>query len=355
MQTPRLIVDKRQLTDNIRRMQEAANLKQVNLRPHIKAHKCPDIMQLQLAHGAKGITVAKLGEAEIMAAAGANDIFIAYQLVGPDKLHRLQSLARRARVSVAVDNMEQAENIADFFTSDSPLEVLIEVDTGLKRCGVVPADVLSLAGAIVNRPSLKLKGIFTHAGQVYGAAPEQVEAIGVAEAQTMVNLYGELKNRGINIDVVSTGSTPTALHNLKVAGVNEIRPGNYVFYDAIQIGLGVASLAQCALQVEATVISTPAPDRCVIDAGSKVFGLDKGAHGTNVVTGFGRVIGHPELTIERLSEEHGVLTTTGELPKVGERLYIIPNHACVVVNLADRLYIRDSEEAWPITARGRVD
>lgn len=355
MCTPRLVVDKTQLLENIRSMQEAARDQKVNLRPHIKAHKCAEIMKLQLAQGAVGITVAKLGEAEAMAMAGAADIFIAYQLVGKDKLQRLHSLSLNTRVSVAVDNMEQARSLAECFTEESPLEVLIEVDTGLRRCGVVPVDVVGLARELVALGSLKLKGIFTHAGQVYGVAPEQVEAIGVTEAESMVKVQNELQKSGINVDVVSTGSTPTARHNLRVKGITEIRPGNYVFNDSIQLGLGVATASQCALQVEATVISAPAPDRCVIDAGSKVFGLDKGAHGMSIVTGFGRVVGYPELTIDRLSEEHGVLSGKGRLPKVGERLYIIPNHACVAVNLLDRLHVRGSSEVWPVTARGRVD
>ena len=353
--TPRLMLNKEKLKQNIRAMQSAADKAQVKLRPHIKAHKCSEIMNMQLAAGAIGITTAKLGEAEAMARSGATDIFIAYPVVGTEKSSRLANLAKRVRVSVAIDDFSAASHLAQYFCEVQPLDVLIEVDTGLRRCGVLPQDAPALARALMGLPSLHLKGIFTHAGHVYGASPDRVAAVGLDEARVMTDLAHELRRLGCSLEVVSTGSTPTALHNLQVPGVTEIRPGNYVFYDAIQVGLGVASLAACALYVRATVVSRPTDFRCVIDAGSKVLGLDKGAHGTSIVTGFGTVLGHPELTIERLSEEHGVVVSAQAVPPLGTELSIIPNHACVTVNLADSLYVEDGGEVWPVTARGRVD
>jgi D-serine deaminase-like pyridoxal phosphate-dependent protein len=336
-------------------MQAAADLAQVKLRPHIKAHKCGQIMHRQLAAGAIGITVAKLGEATAMADCGATDIFIAYPLIGQDKLTRLANLAKRVKVSVAVDDYFAARHMAEHFDPARPLDVLIEVDTGLKRCGVPPQAVYDLARALRELPSLCLKGIFTHAGHAYGASPDRVEAIGLEEAQVMADLARDLKRHGIVLEVVSTGSTPTARHNLKIPGITEIRPGNYVFYDAIQVGLGVVPLSACALSVQATVVSRPTDHRCVIDAGSKVLGLDKGAHGMSIVTGFGTILEHPELTIERLSEEHGVVVSAQAVPAIGTELKVIPNHACVAVNLADNLHLAESDEVWPVTARGRVD
>lgn len=355
MSTPRLVLSKQQLEQNIGAMQSAADLARVKLRPHIKAHKCGEIMQRQLAAGATGITVAKLGEALAMADCGAEDIFIAYPLVGANKLTRLANLAKRVKVSVGVDNLLTASQMAQYFEPLRPLDVLIEVDTGLKRCGVLPQAVSDLAFALRELPSLRFKGIFTHAGHVYGVSPDRVEAIGLAEAQVMADLAHDLRRQGIVPEVVSTGSTPTALYNLKVPGITEIRPGNYVFYDAIQVGLGVVSLTACSLYVQATVVSRPTDFRCVIDAGSKVLGLDKGAHGMSIVTGFGTILRHPELTIERLSEEHGVVVSTQAVPPIGTELKIIPNHACVVVNLADNLHLEGSQEVWPVIARGRVD
>ena len=352
MGSPRLVVNTDVLKKNIEIMQQAANAAGVALRPHIKAHKSAEIMRLQLAAGATGITVAKLGEAEVMARAGATDIFIAYQLMGEDKYSRLAKLRQSARVLVAVDNAEhcQALNAASL---TEPLEVMIEVDSGLARCGVLPQDVLGLARKILDLPNLKFRGIFTHAGHAYGSSAQDVARIGTEEAQLMVACADELRSEGITVDVVSTGSTPTALYNLRVKGITEIRPGNYVFNDAIQVGLGVVDESRCALVVEATVISTPSANRVVIDAGSKVFGLDKGAHGMSVVTGFGRVLGWPGLVIERLSEEHGIITCMGPRPELGQKLTIIPNHACVAANLAD--IIISGENIWPISARGKVD
>lgn len=354
MLTPRIKVDLTVLKGNISLMQSAASAAGVALRPHIKAHKSTDIMKLQLKAGACGITVAKLGEAETMAMAGAGDIFVAYQVMGEEKYKRLKTLSEQVTVSVAVDNLEHCRVLASQFAPEQPLDVLIEVDTGLRRCGVLPAEVLGLAREVVKVPGIRLKGIFTHAGHAYGSTAQNIERIGLEEAQTMVNCNKTLMAAGINLEVVSTGSTPTAIHNLKVAGITEIRPGNYVFNDAIQVGLGVADESHCALTVETTVISTPAPNRVVIDAGSKVFGLDKGAHGTSVVVGFGRIIGRPDLIIERLSEEHGIIVCTGPRPALGQKLEVIPNHACVAVNLANQMWV-DENTTWDISARGRVD
>ncbi|KAF0193942.1 MAG: hypothetical protein FD169_2159 [Bacillota bacterium] len=355
MVSPRLIVDTGVLRNNIEIMQEAANTAGVALRPHIKAHKNAEIMRFQLIAGASGITVSKLGEAEVMAEAGATDIFIAYQLIGEDKYCRLAKLRQSARIAVAVDNTEHCRALDAATPHDKPLDVLIEVDSGLSRCGVLPQDVLGLAREILTLSKLSFRGIFTHAGHVYGVSAQDVARIGTEEALLMVACADQLRSQGIAVDVVSTGSTPTALHNLKVNGITEIRPGNYVFNDAIQVGLGVVDESRCALFVEATVISAPSATRVVIDAGSKVFGLDKGAHGMSVVTGFGRVLGWPELIIERLSEEHGIITYTGHGPTLGQKLTIIPNHACVAVNLADRIVSIPGEVSWAISARGRVD
>lgn len=356
MSSPRVVVNQGILKQNIDAMQQEANRAGVTLRPHVKAHKCVEIAKLQIAAGAVGITVSKLGEAEVMAKLGrVDDIFVAYQLIGDDKYQRLASLRQSVTMSVAVDNIEHCRSLSAASTSERPLDVLIEVDTGLRRCGVVPGDVAGLAREICALPHLRLKGIFTHAGHVYGASAADVPRIGEDEARMMVACAEGLHRAGIVTSVISTGSTPTARHNLRIPGITEIRPGNYVFNDAIQLGLGVAEEGQCSLAVEATVISTPTPNRIVIDAGSKVFGLDKGAHGTAVVTGFGRVIDWPDLVIERLSEEHGVLSCGERQPKLGEKLRIIPNHACVVVNLTDRIWVEDIGHFWNVSARGQVD
>lgn len=361
LETPALVVDLVRLERNIDRMARLAESAGVSLRPHIKSHKTPWIARLQVAAGASGLTVAKLGEAEAMFAEGFGDIFIAYEIVGEDKIRRLLSLSSKARVGCAVDNLEAAREL-DFAAGRQgrSLEVLIEVDTGLGRCGVPPGpETVRLYREVAALPNLKLRGIFTHAGHAYAArTPAEVEEVARHEGRSMAELAELLRREGLRPEVVSVGSTPTVPHSALVPGVTEIRPGNYVFNDAIQIGLGVAAEDDCALRVLATVISRSAPDRAVIDAGSKSLGLDRGAHGVSLVPGFGRVVGHPDLIVERLSEEHGILRLPGGYPlPLGTRVEIIPNHACPVANLFDRMVaIRggEVERVLEIKARGMV-
>lgn len=364
LDTPAVLLDLDKLEDNMEDMTVFAQKAGVRLRPHIKTHKTPEIALRQVAKGAVGITAAKLGEAEVMVKAGLKDIFIAYQLVGEKKMFRLQKLMQQARVSVAVDSMEGASLLAQAAEgANMPIPVLMEINSGLHRCGVLPGeDALALARGVMGMPFLQFEGVFTHAGHAYGAASyEEVVQIGEEEGAAVLQAASLLRSCGIPVQTVSVGSTPTAKISGSVAGVTEVRPGNYVFYDAIQVGLGVATRDQCALRVEATVISRPTEDRAVIDAGSKVFSLDKGAHGRESVQGFGIITGYPHLILSGLSEEHGIIERAGkrgDLPGIGERLQVIPNHACPVVNLTDSLtLVRGGEIVgqWLVAARGRVD
>lgn len=366
LDTPAVVINRPILDKNIDEMARFAAAHHLKLRPHVKAHKSPDIAKRQLEAGATGITVAKVGEAEVMAASGVRDIFVANELVTPTKVERLLALSPSARLAVAVDdqgNLALLDRAAG--SAGTRLGVLIEVDSGLHRCGVSDATAaLDLARALEGYPHLEFRGIFTHAGQVYGASTrDEVTAIGRHEGSSMVAMAEALRAGGVDVHEVSVGSTPTAMIAGAVAGVTEIRPGNYVFHDAIQVGLGVVPEERCSLRVLATVISRPAPDRVVLDAGSKTLGLDRGAHGTAVVQGFGRILGWPALRLERLSEEHGVAMATNEggephLPDLGQTVEIIPNHACVVANLARTLYVLDGEKVidrWPVAAAGRSD
>jgi D-serine deaminase-like pyridoxal phosphate-dependent protein len=361
LMTPFILVDLEKLQQNIFKMQQFALGYGLSLRPHIKAHKTLEIARLQLTAGAKGLTVAKLGEAEIMAQV-AGDIFVAYQVVGAGKIKRYLELNRNKKMTVAIDNLVQAAAMNSVAgEAGQVVQVYLEVDTGLNRCGLPRgADLISLAKEITRLPNLELVGIFTHAGHVYAARREDVPEIGRFEGEELVRVKEDLTAAGIFIQEVSVGSTPTVFYAGQVAGVTEIRPGNYVFYDAIQLGLGVCREEECALTVKTTVISTPSSDRCVIDAGSKVFGLDQGAHGAATVKGFGYVKGWPNLVISRLSEEHGVIAvdpTAGPAPIIGEVLEVIPNHACQVMNLTDYVYAVNGNNhisRWEVAARGKV-
>ncbi len=359
--TPALLLDMDKLEYNLRDMADFCRSKGIRLRPHIKAHKSVELALLQLRYGAEGITTAKLGEAEIMAAGGIRDIFIANQLTGAAKLQRLAALAQQARVQVGLDDWGNAQELNEMAREYGIVqEVLIEIDTGLHRCGLEPGkQVFDLAAGLLQLPTLKFKGIYTHAGHAYAASsPQEVQDIGTHEGQVMAELGTNLRREGIPVEVISVGSTPTAKFTGLVPGVTELRPGNYVFNDAIQVTLGTTTADNCALRVMATVISRPAPDRAVIDAGSKTLNLDKGAHGNSLVSGFGIVVGRPSISIARLSEEHGILALDpGADLRVGDVLEIIPNHACTVVNLFNTiLTTRDgrSETELTVSARGQV-
>jgi D-serine deaminase-like pyridoxal phosphate-dependent protein len=358
--TPALLIDLDIVEANLQWMQDKANRLGVVLRPHIKTHKMPELAKRQLQIGAVGVTAAKVSEAEIMAASGISDIFIANEIVTPSKIERLLSLARRVRLTIGLDSREGARRLSEVFgAADMEIGYLIEIDSGLNRCGVRPGEpALGLLQDIRNLPGIRFRGLFTHAGHAYGKVSiEEILEVSRQESRAVVETAGCLEEAGIHSEVVSIGSTPTMKVWEGCKGVTEIRPGNYVFHDAMQVALGVAQPQDCALRVLSTVISRPASERAVIDAGSKVFALDKGAHGLERMKGFGMIPGR-EAVLERLSEEHGVIAVSShDNLMVGERLCIIPNHACTVVNLFDFAHTVRGERITgrlEIAARGKV-
>jgi D-serine deaminase-like pyridoxal phosphate-dependent protein len=361
LDTPTLLLDLEKLQQNLTDMAQFAKDHNILLRPHIKTHKSVKIAQMQLDSGAIGITTAKLSEAEVMAAAGINDILIAYPISSPQKVDRLKGLLKRGvLLKVAVDSMEQLKILQRKLEGSLfELEVWIKVNSGLNRCGVEPGkDAASLAQATLFLSNLKLGGIFTHAGQSYAATTlKEVHEIGLREAAAVLESARECELHGIPIPVKSVGSTPTYKISGAVEGVTEVRPGNAAFFDAIQVGLGTTRHDRCALTVLASVVGKYR-DRIVFDTGSKSLNLDKGAHGNNTVHGFGHVVGHPELVIERLSEEHGVATFTSETGlSLTDKVQIIPNHACTVANLFNQYVVHKDGvvvDVWPVDARGMV-
>lgn len=361
LDTPTLLLDYQKLIKNINEMSSFANNRGISYRPHIKTHKSVKIAQLQVKAGAVGITVAKIGEAEVMAAGGIEDILIAYPISSPAKIDRLVKLLETGvRLKVSVDNAESLSYLQKGLKQTPfTLEVWIKVNSGLNRCGVEPGkEAVKLAKGIMAYSKLKLGGIFTHAGHSYAAkSMAEIEAIGHYEGQAVVESAKECEQAGIHIPVRSVGSTPTYKIAGKVPGVTEIRPGNAVFFDAIQAGLGVTSTDNCALTLLASVVGVY-HDRIIFDTGSKVLCLDKGAHGNETVKGFGHIIGHPEVTIERLSEEHGVgvFLQKSDL-KLNDKVQIIPNHACTVVNQFEEYIIHENGQVidvWKVDARGMV-
>jgi D-serine deaminase-like pyridoxal phosphate-dependent protein len=356
LSTPAVLVDLEVLERNVARMAELARRHGVRLRPHAKTHKSAAIARLQLAAGATGLSVAKTSEAEAFAAHGFGDLFVAFPVVGADKGRRLLALGDRLRLAVGADSREGALTLAaPFREAGRRLDVLLKVDVGYGRVGVAPEAALGVARALAETPGLRLRGVFTHAGQGYLAeTPEGVAEVGHDEGRILAATAEALRAAGLPIEEVSVGSTPTARHAMPAAGVTECRPGNYVFHDASQVSLGTCGVEDCALTVLATVVSVPGPGRAFVDAGSKTLSSDPlrpraGGHGW--------ILGRRS-RLKGLSEEHGwVEVAEGESFRVGERIRILPNHACVVANLHDRLLgVRGDhvETEIPVSARGRI-
>jgi D-serine deaminase-like pyridoxal phosphate-dependent protein len=356
LETPCVLVDLDRLQRNVSRMATGARAAGVRLRPHAKTHKVPEIARLQLKAGAAGLSVAKASEAEVFAAAGAADLFVAFPVVGADKARRLLALSERARLAVGVDSLEGARTLAGpFADAGRALDVLIKVDVGYHRVGVPPESAPLLALRIAETKGIRLRGLFTHAGHGYlQETPEGVAAIGAIEGRTLAAAAAAVRTRGVPLEEVSVGSTPTARAAMGQEGVTECRPGNYVYHDGSQVALGTCGEDECALTVLATVVSVPAPGRAVLDAGSKTLSSDPLRPRAN---GFGLVLG-TRSRLARLSEEHGVVEVAeGDSFRVGQKVRVLPNHACVVSNLHDRVMVVSGEavvDEWAVAARGRV-
>jgi D-serine deaminase-like pyridoxal phosphate-dependent protein len=361
-ETPYVLIDGAKMQLNIKKMAAIAGRNGVALRPHVKTHKIPTIARAQVEAGAAGITVAKISEAEVMADAGLEDIFIAYPLVTDTKIRRAMELARRLNnLTIGVDSLEGARRLSAVALSEEQvLNVRLEVDTGLRRTGVPYEGAVGLAREIHALGGLELTGIYTYRGAVLGSSPTlDLEGAGVEEGRLMASLAVRIRGEGIELESVSLGSTPTAEYAAQIDGVTEIRPGTYVFYDRMQARLGACSLDECAATVVATVVSRPSRDLAVIDSGSKTFATDV-PPGTKPLglEGFGHVLEYPDAGLERLTEEHGMLAVTADHDlEVGDTLHVIPNHICSTVNLHDAVYMADGNgavEELQVSARGKV-
>lgn len=356
LETPAVLVDLDVLERNVSRMAAWASERGVRLRPHAKTHKTVEIARMQVAAGAVGLSLAKTSEAEVFARAGFRDIFVAYPVVGKGKARRLLDLSEDCRLAAGVCSLEGARALAEVFeTARRTLDVLLEVDVGFHRVGVPPENALDMALQIADLPGLRFRGFFTHAGQVYQQEPaEAVSAVGAHEGRTLVSVAKEAQRAGLAFEDVSVGSTPTAPHAMAIPGVTECRPGNYVFHDATQVSLGACSVDDCAFTILATVVSVPAHDRAVVDAGSKTLSSDPLRPRPD---GYGVLLGHRS-RIRALTEEHAVVRIEeGDAFRVGQRVRILPNHSCAVANLHDRLSCVRGEEVeaeMVVVARGCV-
>ncbi len=350
LSTPCAVVDLARLEANLRDMADLASTHGKQLRPHIKTHKCIEIARMQRDLGATGITVAKLGEAEVFVEAGFDDALIANLIVGDDKLDRLAALTERAEVTVGVDSDYVLDGLARCASRTArKLGIYIEVDTGHHRTGVRSQDdAARLASRCQEIQGLDLRGVYTHEGHVYRCEPEQIPGACCLVAEMMAQCAG-----ACGVETVSVGSTPGARYMAAMAGVSEIRPGNYVFHDATQVQLG-AHLSTCALTVLATVIAAPSPSEAFVDAGSKALSGDRDPTGR-----YGFSLDRPEAVVDWCSEEHGHLDLTNApgACRVGDRVRLVPAHACTCVNCHDHLHVvRDTSlvGSWSVAARGRL-
>lgn len=343
--TPAVLIDLDVALHNIARAQAQADAAGVKLRPHIKTHKLPLLAGKQVEAGAVGITCQKVGEAEVMADAGLTDIFIPYNILGKAKLDRLLALHRRIAISVTADSATTIAGYAGAFTGPGkPLKVLIECDTGGARVGVQTADeALELARLIAAAPGLRFGGLMTFPPV---GAPEETEA-------WLRACRDLLAGNGLACETVSTGGTPDMWRKADASIVTEYRPGTYVYMDRYQVDRGAATLEDCAATVLATVVSRPTPTRAILDAGSKALTSD-----TLGLPDHGELIGHPGARVVGLSEEHGKVELPAGSPlKVGDRVRVLPDHICPVVNLFDEVHLISGNkvvDTLPVAARGKL-
>ena len=358
LETPAVVVDLDVIERNLSRMAAYCRSQRLKLRPHTKSHKIPELAKRQIESGAAGITVAKIGEAEVMLGSGITDILIAYPLVGLDKTKRLAELAERADLTVSLDSVEAARAISEQVTARKvKVGILAELDVGFGRCGVANGmELLTLAQQISDLPGLEFRGLMFFPGQ-FVVGPTKRAAL-LREVNDLLGRTHEAFERaGLPLVTVSGGSTPTAYDAHQFNGVNEVRPGMYIFNDRNMHGIEVAGIEDCALSVIVTVVSNSVTGRAIVDGGSKTFSSDRYLAGDG--RGYGIVKEDPEAELEILSEEHGHLNIkhSTHRHRVGDRLTVIPNHACSTVNLHDVIYgVRGEqvETEWVVAGRGKV-
>ncbi|HEU4508035.1 MAG TPA: alanine racemase, partial [Pyrinomonadaceae bacterium] len=358
LETPAVVIDLDVMDQNLSRMADYCRRHELLLRPHTKSHKIPELAKRQIASGATGITVAKLGEAEVMLDAGITDILIAYPIVGVEKTKRLATIAEAARISVALDSEDAARGISAAASERGvTIGVLVELDVGFNRCGVSSeTEALALARKISSLPGLEFKGLMFFPGH-FTVMPDERSVLRMRVNELLDRVLAAFDREGLPLPVVSGGSTPTAYESHLFHGVNEVRPGMYIFNDRTTAGISAASLTDCALSVLVTVVSTSVAGRAIIDGGSKTYSSDRYQAGDG--RGFGLVKEDHDADLERLSEEHGHLNIqrSERRYRIGDRLSVIPNHVCTTVNMHEEIYgVRGEhvETVWRVEGRGKV-
>jgi D-serine deaminase-like pyridoxal phosphate-dependent protein len=358
LSTPALTIDLNVVERNLDRMAALCRERGLKLRPHIKTHKTPEVAQMQLDRGAIGLTVAKVGEAEVMAAGGFDDFLLAFPVWGTETLRRLAALASSHRVLISLDNEATAQELSRAMSlQGASIGVLVEFDAGLGRCGLEPGPAcVELAQRVEKLPGLNFRGLMTYFGSIWGSEEERQ-----AETRRVVGrverALAAFDEAGMPVEIVSGGSTPSASLTRCIPGVTEIRPGTYVYNDLNTYYQGVCRLEDCAARVLATVVSTAVPGRAIIDAGSKTFSSD--LLGSGPKSGHGYIVEAPDAKLFKLNEEHGYIDITNSTHhfEVGEMVSVIPNHVCTCVNMQDEVFLRRDQQvvgSWRVAARGKI-
>ncbi|MBZ6004471.1 alanine racemase [Paraclostridium bifermentans] len=340
LSTPNFILDLDALENNLKVVQDLCNKNNKELWPMTKTHKSTKLAQMQIDFGAKGLLVGTIDEAEAFVESGIKAITFPYPIANVSNIKRAIKLSKKARIILSFDNVESAKLWNDeLVKEDMNMEYFILINSGLNRLGVTPENSPNLAKELSQFKNLKLIGISTHPGHVYAvASPEEVSPISKQEVERMTIAKQFLQSNGFEIGVVASGSTPTFFDVVSDPSLDVLRPGNYPFYDNIQLSLDICKEYDCSLTALGTIISRPSEDLFIVDVGSKCLGLDKGAHGSALITGFGKVKGHDELNIIGLSEEVGKIQIIGDTKlKVGDKIQIIPNHSCSCANMTSYL------------------
>ncbi len=349
LDTPALVVDLDIMERNLARLADYARAHSLQFRPHTKTHKIPALGARQLASGAVGLTVAKVSEAEVMLRSGVKDLLIGYPIVGREKMRRLVGVARETRVTVSVDSIDAAQPIsAAAIEAGVTIGILAEVDAGLHRVGVQPELFATFLKQLAPLQGLELRGMAFYPGHI-----KSQDAAAMGELSQLISgLVAEAAAAGFALPIVSGGTTPTMWHSHQVAGMNEIRPGTYIFNDRNTVIAGACTPEDCAASILSTVVSTSVPEQFVIDGGSKTFSSDRAA-----ADGFGVFLDTPDALFAKMNEEHGYVFHPGHRRKVGDRVRVLPNHICVAVNLHERIYgVRGDEvvETWTVDGRGKL-
>jgi len=349
--TPAAVVDVDRMTANLDKMASYVAGHRLALYPHTKTHKTPELAKEQLRRGAPGVTCATLHEAEVMSSVTDN-ILLAYPPVSLPKLQRLVDVAGKVRLSVAVDSLVVLDGLQRaLHGTDVVVDIMVEVDVGMHRVGaILPNDAVAIARAIENSKNTRYAGLMFYPGHIRQHVSEQ--KYDIATTRAVINEFlGAMVQADLAPTRVSGGSTPTALFSHQFEGINEIRPGTYIFNDRTTAAMGACAWQECAYSILATVVSTSVPKQAVVDAGSKAVFKEE-LRGVPGGDGFGALLDRPDVIVKSMSEEHGILdlSKTDWKPRVGDRVRIVPNHVCVSVNLHTHLHLERGGEVLDVLA-----